>query len=176
MILWHLGITVMVVRYVYRDPAMDLRWVLAGSLLPDLVDKPIGSLWFHDTFGTHRLLAHALLFPVVLLGVVVAVTRRGSPLRKGLIALVIGVLLHLALDAAWIDPEAFWWPLFGIDFPEQPDSALGPLLRRMLTDPLVWAGEAIGAAYLAYLWRVHLREPAAAARFAVEGRIPLRRA
>ena len=40
MIFWHLGPTTLIVRYVFRDPAMDLRWVLAGSLLPDLIDKP----------------------------------------------------------------------------------------------------------------------------------------
>jgi len=173
MILWHLGATLLVVRYVFRDPAMDLRWVAAGSLLPDLIDKPIGSILFHDTFGTHRLAAHAIAFPVAGLFAVLAVTGRGSPIRKGLIALVIGVLLHLVLDAAWADPEAFWWPLLGGSFPEVADSALGPLLRRMLSDPLVWAGEAAGAAYLGYLWRRWVPAGGGWREVARTGRIPM---
>ena len=59
MIFWHVGVTMAVVRYAFRDPAMDLRWVVAGSLLPDVVDKPIGSILFVDTFDSHRLFGHA---------------------------------------------------------------------------------------------------------------------
>ncbi len=40
MIFWHLGITVLIARYVFRDPNMDLRWLMLGSLLPDVIDKP----------------------------------------------------------------------------------------------------------------------------------------
>lgn len=174
MILWHLGVTLLIVRYVFRDPQMDLRWVLVGSILPDLIDKPVGSVFFHDTFGTHRLFAHSITFSVVALFVVLAVTKRGSPLRKGLIGVVIGSLVHLILDAAWADPEAFWWPLFGWDFPKVVDSSLGALLSGMIRDPLVWAGEAIGAAYLIFLWRRYLSSAGALRTFWREdGRIPL---
>jgi hypothetical protein len=172
-IFWHLGMTVLIVRYVYRDPNMDLRWVLLGSVLPDLIDKPIGSVLFNDTFQTHRLFAHSVLFPVLGLLVVIVVTARGSVLRKGLIGLVIGALVHLVLDAAWADPEAFWWPLFGVDFPHVADSALFDLLRTMVTNPWVWAGEAIGIAYLVALWKQHLRSDGAVGRFVRDGRIPM---
>ncbi len=172
MIFWHVGITLLGVRYVFRDPAMDLRWVIVGSLLPDLVDKPIGSVLFHETFGSHRLAAHALVFPVVGLFLVLAITRRSSAARKALIGVVIGALFHLILDGAWADPEALWWPFLGTEFPKVADSAIGPLLRRMVSDPWVWAGEAIGLGYVAYLWRRWVPEaggPAAALR---TGRIP----
>lgn len=173
MIFWHLGMTVLIVRYVYRDPDMDLRWVLAGSILPDVIDKPIGSILFNDTFHTHRLFAHSVLFPIAGLLIVILTTSRGTALRKGLIALVIGSLIHLVLDAAWADPEAFWWPLFGFDFPHVADSAFVDLLRSMLTNPWVWAGEAVGIAYLVGLWRAHLRADGAVHRFMRDGRIPM---
>lgn len=173
MILWHLGMTVVAVRYVYRDPAMDLRWVLVGSILPDLIDKPIGSWLLNDTFHNHRLFAHALVLPVMMLAVVMLTTRRRSAWRKRLVGLVIGMLFHLVLDAAWSQPEGFWWPAFGFEFPTRSVSSLGPLVRLMIADPLVWAGEAVGAGYLAYLWRARLREPGALRRFAAEGRIPM---
>lgn len=175
MIFWHLGMTVLIVRYVYRDPDMDLRWVLAGSILPDVLDKPIGSIFFNDTFQTHRLFAHSILFPVVGLGIVIVATRRGSAIRKGLIGLVIGALVHLVLDAAWADPEAFWWPLFGFEFPHVAGSSFGELVRSMLTNPWVWAGEAVGIVYLVELWRAHLRETGIG-EFLRTGRIPMPRA
>lgn len=173
MIFWHLGMTVLIVRYVYRDPAMDLRWVLAGSILPDVIDKPLGSILFHDTFQTHRLFSHSVLFPILGLLVVILVTERGSSIRKNLIALVIGCLVHLVLDAAWADPEAFWWPLFGFEFPHVAESAFLELLGSMLTNPWVWAGEALGLAYLGWLWRRHLRGEGALRAFARDGRIPM---
>lgn len=172
MIFWHLGVTTLAVRYIYRDPAMDLRWVWVGALLPDLIDKPIGSVLFHSTFETDRLFAHAVVFPVVMLAVVVGLTRRGLR-RKAWVGLVVGALFHLVLDAAWADPEAFWWPFFGLEFPVRADSAIGPLVGRMLTDPLIWVGEAAGAVYLGYLWRRYLAAPGALRRFASDGRIPL---
>lgn len=174
MILWHLGVTLLAVRYVFRDPNMDLRWVALGSLLPDLLDKPVGSVLFHDTFGTHRLVAHALVFPVVGLFVVLGVTRRGSVSRKAAIGVVIGALFHLVLDGAWADPEAFWWPLLGVEFPAVADSTIGPLVQRMVADPWVWAGEAVGAAYLGYLWRRWVPEGGGPSQVMRTGRIPQR--
>jgi membrane-bound metal-dependent hydrolase YbcI (DUF457 family) len=168
--------TVLIVRYVYRDPKMDLRWVLVGSVLPDVIDKPLGSILFHDTFQTHRLFAHSVLFPVIALLVVLVVTGRGSAIRRGLIGLVIGALVHLVLDAAWADPKAFWWPLFGFEFPPVVDSAFPTLVKSMLTNVWVWIGEAVGLLYLAALWREHLREDGAVRRFLGDGRIPMPRA
>jgi membrane-bound metal-dependent hydrolase YbcI (DUF457 family) len=174
-IFWHLGITLLIVRYVFRDPNMDLRWVLVGSLLPDVIDKPIGSIFFHDTFGTHRLFAHALVFPVALLAVVMVVTRRGTASRRGAIAVVIGCFVHLLLDGVWISPETFLWPFFGLEFPRVAGSEFGSLVRNMLASPMVWLGEALGVAYLAYLWRRHLGASGDVKRFAGDGRLALRR-
>jgi membrane-bound metal-dependent hydrolase YbcI (DUF457 family) len=173
-ILWHFGATVLIVRYVFRDPDMDLRWVLAGSILPDLIDKPIASVFFHDTFGTHRIFAHSIVFPMLAFAVVLVATKRGTNLRRGLIGAVIGVFIHLLLDAAWATPEAFWWPFFGLEFPRVLDSDLMSLLGRMLSDPLVWAGEAAGAAYLVLLWSRYLRAEGALRQFfRANGRIGL---
>lgn len=173
MIFWHLGITVLIVRYVFRDPEMDLRWILAGSLLPDVIDKPLGSIFFHDTFGTHRLFAHALIFPVVLLAIVMVVTRRGQPSRRAAISVVIACFIHLLLDGVWTSPEAFFWPFFGLDFPRVAGSEFGALVVDMIRSPFAWAGEALGLGYLAYLWARFLRAPGAMKQFRRDGRVPL---
>lgn len=172
MIVWHLGATMLIVRYVFRDPKMDLRWVLVGSILPDIIDKPIGSVLFNETFETHRLFAHSLVFPVAALALALAVARRDTALRRGLIGLVIGVFVHLLLDAAWATPEAFWWPFFGWEFPRVLDSDIVSLLGRMVSDPLVWVGEGLGAVYLVFLWRRYLGGADELRRFfRVDGRI-----
>ncbi len=153
MILWHVGATIAIVRYVFKDPRMDLRFLAVGSLLPDLVDKPIGAVLFAGRFDSSRVYAHSLLFSAVLLLIVMLATERGSAQRRALLALPIGAFLHLFLDAQWAEPEGFWWPFLGFDFPAMDPHRLLPLLRERLTDPWVLAGEAAGLAYLAAMYR-----------------------
>jgi len=173
MILWHLGMTTLIARYVFRDAGMDLRWLAVGALLPDIVDKPIASIIWNDVFHTHRVYAHALILPVAGLIVVMLVTRRGTAVRKAAIAMVLGWFVHLVLDGVWASPEAFLWPFFGADFPEVAGSDFATLVGDMIANPLVWAGEAAGAGYLVFLWRRHLSEPGSLRRFARSGRIEL---
>lgn len=174
MILWHLGLTTLIVRYVFRDPTMDLRWVLAGSLLPDLIDKPIGAILWNDTFHNHRLFAHALVGPVVLLTIAMLATRRGTTGRRAAVGVVIGCFVHLVLDGVWTSPEAFLWPLFGFDFPRVAGSDFATLVGDTIRSPYTWAGEAIGAAYLLYVWRRHLSRPGELVGFMRTGRVPMR--
>ena len=39
MILWHLGVTLILFIWIYKDTNADLRFLLIGSLIPDIVDK-----------------------------------------------------------------------------------------------------------------------------------------
>jgi hypothetical protein len=119
------------------------------------------------------LFSHAITAPVLAFFAVLILTRRGSGMRKGWIGLVIGMLFHLVLDAAWAEPEAFLWPFFGWAFPVSDPSALWPLVRHMAGQPLVWVGEAAGLGYLAYVWRAHLREGGGWRRALTEGTIPM---
>ncbi len=174
MIFWHLGATVAIVRYVFKDPAMDLRFLMFGALLPDLLDKPLAALLLADRFETARVYAHALVFPVAVLAVVMLVTRRGTARRKALLGIPIGALLHLFLDAQWAEPAGFWWPFLGWEFPPMEPHRLGPLLRDTITDPLILIAEVAGLAYLAWLYVRGLRnERGGAAHFLRTGHVPL---
>lgn len=175
MIFWHLGATLAVVRYAFRDPAMDLRFLAVGAVLADVIDKPVGSVVWNGGFGTGRLWGHALLFPLTLLIVVMVITRRGAGSRKQWLGLPIGGLMHLVLDGVWTDPETFLWPVLGWRFPTRDPSGLGALISELVTDPWILAGEAVGLLYLGYLWRKGLRDPGARRLFWKTGSVPFPR-
>ncbi len=150
MLFWHIGATIAIARYSFRDDRMDLRMLVLGGLLPDLIDTPIGLL-FYSQLGGVRLVTHGLILAAVVMVVVVMSTRRGRP-RKLWMPLAIGLLFHVLLDAMWLDPETLWWPLLGWEFsPAGPESA-GSYVESVLTDWRMWAAELAGLVYLAYLW------------------------
>ncbi|MGI9610735.1 MAG: metal-dependent hydrolase [Acidimicrobiia bacterium] len=139
-------------RWVFRDPGMDLRVLALGAVLPDLIDKPIGSILFTDYFGTGRIYAHTLLFAVVVLFGVMVLTRRGSSARKRWMALPIGVFFHLLLDMP-LDAGTLWWPTLGLEFPSFAKGAFLDLVGYLLSSPWVILQEVTGLAYLVALFR-----------------------
>jgi hypothetical protein len=103
MLLWFLGTAVVTVWFVFRDPRFDYRLLLVGALLPDIVDVPFGVARF----------AHSLTVAVAVLAVVMLATSRRNPARRLLLALPIGMLLHLVWDGAFASAKVFWWPFSG---------------------------------------------------------------
>lgn len=90
------------------------RWFLpvaVGSILPDLIDKPLGHILFAATIGYGRIIGHSLIFFAILLIFGFLLWKyRGSVLLFGL---GIGVLLHQALDSMWEIPITWYYPLYG---------------------------------------------------------------
>jgi len=159
-ILWHVGATVAFIRYAFRDDAMDLRFLALGALLPDLIDTPIGIVGW-SSFGAVRLASHGILFGSLVMVAVLIFTRRG-PVRKRWMLLATGVLLHLLLDAMWNLPETLWWPFLGTTFSATGFTTYGAYALDVLTNPVMWAGEALGLLYLiALARRADLADPEA---------------
>lgn len=146
MLFFHLGGVLWLFRWVFGDPRVDVRFLLAGALVPDLIDLPFGSLFM----GTGEVWAHSLVVPSLFMALVLLRTRRGRR-RRAWMALGVGWLLHLLLDGMWVDQEVFLWPLFG-DIPKGPLPFWPAAWERALNDPWRWMKEAIGLAYLAWLW------------------------
>lgn len=151
MFLWHAGATIAIARYVFRDERMDLRFLLLGGLLADVVDTPIG-LAFYESLGAVRLVMHSLTAAGLVMVAVLLSTRRGRP-RKRWMPIAIGMLLHLVLDGMWQQPETLWWPFLGLDFSPTGSATVGIYLETVLSDWRVWALEAVGLAYLVVLGR-----------------------
>lgn len=153
MIFWHLGGTLAIARYTFRDPLMDVRFLFLGALLPDVIDKPLGRLFFRDSLDNGRTFAHTLLFAFALLVGVMLATHRGSSWRRKLMPLALGVLLHLILDFLWTAPETLFWPALGTDFTAAESGGLIAAFENGLTNAWVIAGEVIGLSYLVWMWR-----------------------
>lgn len=171
MLLWHLGMTLFLFRWIFRDPDVDVRFLVLGAILPDLVDLPLGTLVLAERYSTGELWAHTLLVPSLTGALVLVLTRRG-PRRRALLALVIGMLFHLLLDGMWTKTEVFLWPFAGTELPSGPRPYWEGAWERALGDPWRWVGEAVGLAYLVGLWRrAGLSDPGARARLVSTGRL-----
>ena len=87
---------------------IDYRLLAVGSLLPDIIDKPLALLLLPDLFdGMTRNLGHTLLFSVLLFVVWRLVSGRRQNL---LLPLAIGSGLHLFFDAMFTNPNTLFWP------------------------------------------------------------------
>ena len=151
MLFWHAGATLWLFRWIFQDPKVDVRFLLLGAVLPDLVDLPVGTLLFAERFSTGELYFHTLMLPTLYMAIVLLATRRGRR-RRAFMAVGVGWLFHLLLDGMWTEPEVIFWPFFGLDI------AAGDLpywqlaWERALGDPWRWVFEAIGLGYLVWLW------------------------
>lgn len=170
MLFWHVGATIGFTRYAFRDEAMDLRFLALGAILPDLIDSPVG-LVFWAQFQSVRLAAHSLMFAALLLAAVMVATRRGRP-RKRWMPVAIGVLLHLVLDGMWRFPSTLWWPFLGWEFDATSFASVGAYLEWLLTDLRTWALEGVGLGYLVALaYRSDLGNPDARHLLITTGRV-----
>jgi inner membrane protein len=128
----------------------DPRFWILGSILPDLIDKPLGHFIFSQYFGGNgRLYAHSLLFLILIMAIGLYLYTQK---KKGwLLALGFGVLMHLILDYSWQSPVTLFWPLLGIAFPaESPGDWISGMLKEMVTVPSVYIPEIIGFIVLAW--------------------------
>ncbi|RLC94568.1 MAG: metal-dependent hydrolase [Chloroflexi bacterium] len=122
---------------------VDLRVLLVGSLLPDLVDKPVGWLFF----DCGRVFCHTLLF-CLLISLGAFWVWRHSHGTWGF-ALAFGSFLHLILDSMWDYPSTLLWPLYGLEFKRPEDGDwVDAALQGLCTNPAVYVPEAVGLAIL----------------------------
>jgi hypothetical protein len=166
-VLAHLGLGTTMVRP--RLGSRGLPWVLLGTLVPDLLDKP---LYYGLAMLTHRhgaqlglisstrAFGHSLLVALLLYAVL--------PRRIG-VPLVAGMITHLGLDELG-DLIGHFWPslelvhggpdtahaiLFPLLGPEFPVSGYASPREHLwsLWNPYLVASEILGAALLVAQWR-----------------------
>ena len=153
MILWHIGLTTSIVWFVMRgNPRVDYRIVMVASMLPDLIDKPIGRVFFRERFESGRLFGHTLLLNVAFLCVLFFVRGRK---KRTLTLIPVSSLLHLAEDGVVSQPRIFWWPFFGTRFPRDPvDGGFLSFLDPRHHPGVLWQ-EGLGLGLLVWLFAAH---------------------
>ncbi len=135
---------------------LDIRLLAVGSLLPDIIDKPVGQWLFRDTFSNGRLFTHTLLFLILICVAGLYLYRSGK--RTWLLALSFGTFTHLVFDEMWRAPRTLLWPIYGFTFDRIDLTGwAGSMLHALLTDPPTWVTELAGAAVLFWFAFVLLR-------------------
>ncbi len=135
--------------FVSLGTRMDIRLLLIGSLLPDIIDKPVGLFFFREAISNGRIFCHTLLFLFL-------VTMAGVYLywnlgRTHLFAVSLGVLTHLIFDQMWRNPHTLFWPFLGLIF-DRVDAAkwLISIFNALLTKPEIYLPELVGAIILGW--------------------------
>ena len=122
---------------------MDIRLLILGSLLPDIIDKPVGDFLFSNEFHNGRIITHTLLISLIVLlaGILTFKNQR----RHWTLALAIGMIAHLILDEMWKTPQTLFWPLYGWSFPRGDYENVISLWWSILwQEPFVFITECIG--------------------------------
>ncbi len=93
---------------------VDIRLLLVASLLPDIIDKPLGMFIFRETFSSGRIFCHTLLFLILL--TIAGVWLYRSRGKLWMLVISFGVLTHIIFDRMWCHYETVLWPGFGFAF------------------------------------------------------------
>ena len=140
--------------FVRLSRRLDLRILLVGSLLPDIIDKPLGHILFREDLSSGRTIGHTLIFAVLItLGGIFLRYRTG---KTWLLALSLGTFVHLILDEMWLHHwrSTILWPLYGFEFPKAELTGwAGNIWDALLHEPAVYIPEIIGGVVIViFLW------------------------
>ena len=136
---------------------VDIRLLLIGSLLSDIIDKPLGHLFFRNTLSNGRTFGHTLLFLVLFSLAGVYQYRRYG--KTSLLAISFGIFTHLIFDKMWLNTRTLFWPLYGFTFTRGDITDWIPnMLEALLTNPQVYVPELVGAAILTWFLLILVRK------------------
>jgi len=121
--------------------SIDYRIVLLGSLLPDIIDKPLWLLAAGHISLSGRDYAHTLLFNLALFICSLILIRYR---KSWLLIISLCSFMHLILDQMWNSPVVLLWPLLG-PFPrEETVGWLPNIFQVLFSYPHVYIPEIIG--------------------------------
>ncbi len=128
---------------------IDIRVLLIGSLLPDIIDKPLGHIIFSNTLSNGRIFCHTALFLFLITIAGTYLYKRTK--RNWLLVISFGTFTHLIFDQMWLCPHTLFWPLYGLNF-TQGDSNILLVVKNMFieltTSPVTYIPEIVGAIVL----------------------------
>jgi hypothetical protein len=83
---------------------------MLGSMLPDLIDKPLVLMITDKPVGSARFIAHSLIFAVILLllGELYDLVFK----RRWLLLIACASFAHIIEDLIWRTPKVLFWPYY----------------------------------------------------------------
>jgi hypothetical protein len=124
---------------------IDYRMVIIGSVLPDLIDKPLFLLFGNSLELSGRDYAHTLILGLLLLIGGLVLNRYGRP---WLLVVSLSSFMHLVLDRIWNKPVTLFWPLMGPLRGETTEGWVADRWYSIFTVPEAYIPEIIGLAIL----------------------------
>ena len=127
MFFWFIATSIWSVWFVFRDPKFDYRLLAIAALIPDLADGLLRA------FGMTQSVMHSVVTSIAVLFAIMIATAGRRPIRQRLLAIPIGLFMHLIYDGAFAATKTFWWPLTGtvVD-----DKSLPSIERGLVNLPL----------------------------------------
>ncbi len=124
-----------------RIGLVDYRMVLLGSLLPDIIDKPVWFFIGDDISLGGRDYAHTLLFNLTLFTGGLILTRYRKP---WLLIISLSSFMHLILDQMWNSPEVLLWPLLEPLPKRETVGWFSNMIHGLFSYPEVYVPEIVG--------------------------------
>ena len=136
-------------QFTFITNRIDIRLLLISSLLPDIIDKPVGQFFFKESISNGRIFCHTLLFLLL-------ITLVGFCLYRGygkiwLLVLSFGTFIHLIEDQMWLGLKTLLWPIYGLSF-EKIDLTYWAqgIVHNLLADPTTYVPEIVGLGILVW--------------------------
>lgn len=138
-----------------RIGSIDYRIVLLGSLLPDIIDKPLWLLAVGYIAPSGRGYTHTLLFNLALFicGLILFRYR-----KSWLLIISLCSFMHLIFDQIWNSPVVLLWPLLGPLPVKETVGWLFNIIQALFSYPSVYIPEIIGLVIvLLFAYRLMIR-------------------
>ena len=132
--------------------AKDIRLVPAcalGSVLPDLIDKPLGTIILQESVNYGRIYFHTLLVLVLIFVIAWIEWRRFRSLI--VFAIGIGVLSHQLMDSMWEQYHNWLWPVYGPFQGNSTENFIWKAIIAELSSPTEWILGIAAVAIMAWL-------------------------
>jgi hypothetical protein len=106
-----IGLIIGFILYEFFHDRTIIVFVAIGSVLPDVVDKPLGYIIFGSTLDNGKIFFHGLI--IVILFFITGLIVWKLFKSHSFIFIAVGIFLHQLVDMMWRQPVAWYYPLLG---------------------------------------------------------------
>lgn len=106
-----IGLIIGFILYEFFQDRMIIVFVAIGSVLSDIIDKPLGYIIFGTTLDNGKIFFHSLI--IVLLFFIIGLIVWRLYKSHSCIFIAVGVFIHQLTDLMWTQPVNWYYPFSG---------------------------------------------------------------